>query len=395
MEQVTGFRGQYAALFGRPWPVWGAALLIGTLNAFLFAFDRPWTASDGARNWGDWVLVGLGVLERPDLLPPWLYSGSILNLGVLLGACAAALLSREFAIRVAPPPELLKGGLGGALMGVGAVMAFGCNIGGFVSALSALSLSGLVMMAGLGAGAYLGLRYLLWEAEHRPRWSAGRSYVFGAVDGRRAGALGLQPALGGLLLLALLALPLVYGGLGLAPQAGFLLFGVAFGVVFQRSRFCLVRAFREPFVTGDAEHTRAAALAVLVSMVGFSILKFTDLKDKGDWVFPGVWVGALAGGLLFGIGMVLAGGCGAGAIWRAGEGQVKLWVVVAGFALGAPLARLALAQSGLLPKLGRAVFLPQALGWGGAMGLVVLVMAAWYAFATWNEETGRFSAVGA
>jgi hypothetical protein len=33
-------------------------------------------------------------------------------------------------------------------------------------------------------------------------------------------------------------------------------------VIFQRSRFCLVRAFREPFMTGDAEHTRAAALAL-------------------------------------------------------------------------------------------------------------------------------------
>ena len=44
---------QYAAVFGRPWPVWGAAILIATVNVFLFAFDRPWTASDGLRNWGD------------------------------------------------------------------------------------------------------------------------------------------------------------------------------------------------------------------------------------------------------------------------------------------------------------------------------------------------------
>ena len=47
---------QYAAVFGRPWPVWGAAILVATVNVFLFAFDRPWTASDGLRNWGDWVL---------------------------------------------------------------------------------------------------------------------------------------------------------------------------------------------------------------------------------------------------------------------------------------------------------------------------------------------------
>src|SRR2546426_7199707 len=76
---------QYAVLFSRPWPVWGSAILVATVNVFLFAFDRPWTASDGMRNWGDWVLTGLGVVRRADLLAPWLYSGSLLNAGVLLG----------------------------------------------------------------------------------------------------------------------------------------------------------------------------------------------------------------------------------------------------------------------------------------------------------------------
>jgi hypothetical protein len=393
MEEHTGFREQYEALFGRPWPVWGAGLLLGTLNVFLFAFDRPWTASDGARNWGDWVLVGLGLLDRPDLIAPWLYSGSILNLGVLLGATAAALLSREFAVRVPAAPELLKGGIGGLVMGLGAVLAFGCNVGGFFSATSALSLSGFGMMAGLLAGAYLGLRYLLWEMEHRPGWSSGQAYVFGAARAGAAGRLGFQPVVGAALLATLVAVPFLYGRLGYAPQAGFVLFGVAFGVVFQRSRFCLVRAFREPFLTGEGDHTRAAAAAVILSMVGFSILKFADLKDQGDWVFPGVWRGAVVGGLLFGVGMVLAGGCGAGSIWRAGEGHVKLWGAVACFAVGVSLTRLVLTQQGWLQQLGTAVFLPQAIGWPAAMGLVVVVMAAWWAFATWNETARRFSAL--
>lgn len=117
------FTAHYDAIFRHPWPVWAAAVLVATVNVFLFAFDRPWTASDGMRNWGDWLLRGLGVLDRPDLLVPWLYSGSLLNLGVLLGGLAAALLSREFAIRVPPGGELLKGAAGGLFMGVGAVLA--------------------------------------------------------------------------------------------------------------------------------------------------------------------------------------------------------------------------------------------------------------------------------
>jgi hypothetical protein len=392
--RAAGFQGQYEAVFGHAWPVWGGALLVGTLNAFLFAFDRPWTASDGARNWGDWVLRGAGLIERPDLVAPWLYSGSVLNLGVLLGASAAALLSREFAVRVPVGPELAKGALGGLLMGCGAVLAFGCNVGGFFSALSALSGSGFGMMVGLGAGTVLGLRYLLWEMEHRPDWSAGRAVVFGATRSAGEGRSGLQPLLGVLLLAGLVVASLVYTRLGYVPQAVYTLFGVAFGVVFQRSRFCLVRAFREPFVTGEADHTRAAALALVVSLVGFSILKAVDLKDPRDWVFPGFWVGGLLGGLVFGVGMLLAGGCGAGAIWRAGEGHVKLWGTVACFALGASLTRLVLGQFGWLGKLGVPFFLPSVLGWGGAVSLVVLVAGAWYAFATWNEASGRFSMLG-
>src|SRR5438445_753673 len=171
---ASALRAQWDALVGRAWPVWGAALLVATVNVFLFAFDRPWTASDGLRNWGDWVLTGAGLVRLPYLMPSWIYSGSLLNLGVLLGGAAGALCAREFAIRVPARGELVKGAAGGVLMGVGATLAFGCNIGGFFSAVSALSLAGFAMMVGLGVGAFLGLRYLLWETAHRPRWSSGR-----------------------------------------------------------------------------------------------------------------------------------------------------------------------------------------------------------------------------
>jgi uncharacterized membrane protein YedE/YeeE len=381
---------QYAAVFGRPWPVWGAAILIATINVFLFAFDRPWTASDGLRNWGDWILRGVGIAHRADLVAPWLYSGSLIDLGVLLGGLTAALLAREFAVRVPPRGEAVKGLGGGLLMGIGAILAFGCNIGGFFSAVSALSLAGFGMMLGLGVGAFLGLRYLLWEMERRPQWSSGRARVYGAPTD---GASSRQPLIGLGLAAALLAVPFVYARTGYHPQGIFLLFGVVFGVVFQRSRFCLVRAFREPFMTGDAEHTRATALALAVSTLGFAVLKFADLKDKGDWVFPAAGVGAVAGGTVFGVGMTLAGGCGAGAIWRAGEGQVKLWLALVGFALGGALTRLVLAPRGVLQKLGWAVFLPGPLGWGLALVVTLAVLAAWALLATWNEDARVVSAL--
>ncbi|HEX9868608.1 MAG TPA: YeeE/YedE thiosulfate transporter family protein, partial [Candidatus Tectomicrobia bacterium] len=109
------------------------------------------------------------------------------------------------------------------------------------------------------------------------------------------------------------------------------------------------------------------------------------------WVFPGFWLGGLVGGTLFGVGMVLAGGCGAGSIWRAGEGHVKLWVAILGFSISGSLAREAMIRWQLRERMGTAVFLPNVTGWAPALWLVLAVLAAWYLFAAWNEKSGKLS----
>jgi len=380
---------QYEKVFVRPWPIIPSAMVIAALNVFLFAFDRPWTASDGVRNWGDSLFHWLGFVDQPDLLLPLLYSGSVLNLGLLLGGMAAALLSREFAVRLAPLSEIVKGSLGGLLMGWGAMLAFGCNIGGFFSALSALSASGLSMMSGLLIGAFLATRYLI--RQNRRLIDQGQIPVETAClapprPSRASTSFRWQPIAGLLLVLFLLAAVFLYRQLDYGRLASFLLFGVAFGLVFQRSRFCLVNAFREPFMTGQSEHARAAALALTLSMIGFAVLKSTDLKDASEWIFPSFWQGGLLGGTLFGVGMVLAGGCGAGSIWRAGEGHVKLWLAVFFFATGAAMMRQFLVRTDLIRQLGSAIFIPNAIGWAGALWSVVVLMALWYLLCGWNEQ---------
>ncbi|MGH7795592.1 MAG: YeeE/YedE thiosulfate transporter family protein [Candidatus Binatia bacterium] len=383
---------QYGKVFGRPWPVIPSALVIAALSVFLFAFDRPWTASDGLRNWGDWLLQSLGIAIQADLLSPHLYSGSVLNLGLLVGSSATALLSREFCVRPAPFDEIIKGVAGGLLMGWGAMLAFGCNIGGFFSALAALSASGAGMMAGLLVGGFIGTRYLI--RQNTQLISSGQLPFQSACQAAprpapAAAAFKLQPLAGVFVFLAILALGVFYHRLGHGRLAVFLSFGVAFGIIFQRSRFCLVNAFREPFMSGASEHARAAALALVLGTIGFTILKAADLKDASEWVFPSFWLGAMLGGVLFGLGMVLAGGCGAGSIWRAGEGQVKLWVALFCFAVGASMMRLALVRSDLIRQLGDAVFLPNVVGWAGAVWGVVALLIIWYLLASWTEQRKR------
>ena len=169
----AAFGNGYAKLFGQQWPVWVGGVLFGMLNVLLFAYERPWSAADGVRNWGDWMFNTLGV-TKSTIISPHLYSTSVLNLGIIGGALAAALLARQFQIRMAPPWELFKGLIGGGLMGVGASLAFGCNIGGFFSAMSALSMAGVAMMAGLIAGVFVGLKLLVWEVSYIsvPGWAS-------------------------------------------------------------------------------------------------------------------------------------------------------------------------------------------------------------------------------
>ena len=91
-ESINGaFRKGYERLFEKQWPIWIGGLLLGIGNVFLFAFDRPWTVSNGVRNWGDWLFNEIGVIQI-NVLPPNLFSSSVLCFGMIIGALVAALL---------------------------------------------------------------------------------------------------------------------------------------------------------------------------------------------------------------------------------------------------------------------------------------------------------------
>ena len=165
------------------------------------------------------------------------------------------------------------------------------------------------MMLGLMAGAVVGLKLLVWEVSYLdlPEWMSG-SGRNGSAPRRSETWRRLQPLAGVAVLAAGAALAFVYDGLDYTTRAGLLAFGLGIGVIMQRTRFCFVRAFREPFMTGHADATRAVAIAVVISTVGFTYLKWADFKDWDVFVRDSFWLGSLLGGFIFGIGMSLAGG---------------------------------------------------------------------------------------
>lgn len=107
--------------------------------------------------------------------------------------------------------------------------------------------------------------------------------------------------------------------------------GVVAGFAFQRSRLCFVSALRDLFLFGDTGMTRG-----IVALLGLTAL---IAPAATGWRLPGPSIGPapadlVLGGGLFGIGMVLAGSCASGALWRLGEGQRSQVWILAGLLAG-------------------------------------------------------------
>lgn len=110
-----------------------------------------------------------------------------------------------------------------------------------------------------------------------------------------------------------------------------ILVGVLFGFALQRGRFCMNSAFRDIILGRDFTLFKAVSAAILVEMIGFSIMAMTGVITLAPK--PLMWGANLVGGLVFGMGMVLAGGCASGITYRAGEGMVGAMVAISGFGL--------------------------------------------------------------
>ena len=108
------------------------------------------------------------------------------------------------------------------------------------------------------------------------------------------------------------------------PLWGGLVLGVLLGVVLQRSGFCARAALADAFEGKDKARLRSFLLAVLVTLLGTQLLAGFGLVQLGGTPYLRASVpllGLLIGGLLFGAGMMLAGGCPSRLIVRAAQGQ--------------------------------------------------------------------------
>lgn len=161
----------YSWLTG-PWPLIAGALALAAVNvSTLLLAGRPWGVTSAFALWGGKIALFLGIdihgwayWQRPGLsntLEQSIFTDitSVMNIGIMLGALLAAGLAGKFAPSFRLPlRSVVAAVLGGIMLGYGARIAFGCNIGAYFGGIGSTSLHGWLWFAAAFAGSSIGTK---------------------------------------------------------------------------------------------------------------------------------------------------------------------------------------------------------------------------------------------
>lgn len=145
------------ALAGRPWGVTSALAVWGAKGAMLVGVD--------VASWDYWQQAGNAKALANSL---WYDITSMMNFGIMLGALLAASLAGKFAPNFnIPKRSLIAAVVGGLMLGYGARLAYGCNIGAYFSGIASGSLHGWLWLvfAFIGNGIGVKLRPIFFPNE--------------------------------------------------------------------------------------------------------------------------------------------------------------------------------------------------------------------------------------
>ncbi|WP_226577889.1 YeeE/YedE family protein [Halobacillus litoralis] len=164
LKTTTGLK----KLWRGAWPLLLAAVILGVLNAITLAVrGNPWGITSAFALWGSKFIQLFGV----DVAN-WTYwsgnpaplnqtvladSTSVMNFGIILGAFIAASTQGNFKPGKIKPGIGIASIIGGILMGYGARLAYGCNIGAYFGGIASFSLHGWVWMIMALGGTYVAL----------------------------------------------------------------------------------------------------------------------------------------------------------------------------------------------------------------------------------------------
>jgi uncharacterized membrane protein YedE/YeeE len=173
IEAAPSPRQGLARFLRGPWPIVAGAVALALLNfVTLYLAGRPWGVTSAFALWGSKIAAAIGfdVASWPYWASPAnqaALNGSIFNdittvmdFGIILGALLAASLAGRFApVWKIPLRSAVAAIVGGLLLGYGARLAYGCNIGAYFSGIASGSLHGWIWLVAAFAGNVIGTRF--------------------------------------------------------------------------------------------------------------------------------------------------------------------------------------------------------------------------------------------
>ncbi len=357
-----------------------ALLAVGSVVFALLLAGKLWGITTGESQLGGHFMTALGY-PATDLayfgkfkLPDILASGPQVHVfGLLLGGLVAALSTGEFGIRAIPRGRtLLAAVAGGILLGYGSRLAAGCNIGNFWSAFPSAGLNAVTFFGGVLLGSFATVRTAVEKGWFLSPPSK-KTFTF-APRWQKVLAATLFASL---VLLTVLVPPSL-------PVTVWFWFGIFAAYIGYRSRLCFASAYRDLFVRAVPSGRNASAIAfgLLLQAAIFTPLFLMGTKLDFSLASGQGQLQVLLGGLLFGVGVVLLGGCIFSSAYRAGAGHVTSLIGwLSTIFIGMPLLTLHWDfWYGRVPR-----YLPDTSLWslGPGFGLIiaVLVPTAWLLYA--------------
>ncbi|WNQ11959.1 selenium metabolism membrane protein YedE/FdhT [Paenibacillus aurantius] len=392
MNEVKSLAARWFQQYWNPYLAMGAA---GVLSALYFGITGTVWAVTGEftrlgghimqsfgadiQNWSYFGLIGMKgtTFSRTDGWIVW---------GMFIGALIMILLSNNFKIRAPRQKRRYVQGLaGGIIAGFGARLALGCNLAAFFTGVPQFSFHAWLFMVSTALGTYFGVKLV------NTSWWKGRARLHKGntlAPAKPAGTV--QPYIGLLLALGYAVLIAVFFLTGRTMLGVAALFGAFFGILIERGQICFTSAFRDLWISGRATMTKAIIAGIAVSSVATLLILVAYGMDPITKIAA---PSTLVGGILFGLGIVMAGGCETGMMYRLMEGQIVFLPVFVGNILGASVLAYAWDHLGVyntLVKSGSKINWFVSMGPAGALTATLLLLGLAFAAAVYWERNYRF-----
>ena len=387
----------YQKIFKEYWNPYVAISIAGLVSALYFGITGTvWAVT------GEFTRLGGHMLEMFGVdISDWAYFNLIgmkgttfsrtdgwIVIGMLIGGLITILLSNSFKIRIPKQKRrLAQGFAGGIIAGFGARLALGCNLAAFFTGVPQFSFHSWIFMLTTAIGTFFGVKVV------STKWWRGKPALMkgslNAVVTEHVQKRNVQPIIGFIFAGLYSVLVIYFFATGKPMLAVACIAGALFGILIERGQICFTSAFRDLWISGRAVMSKAIAVGMIISVV----VTFFYIQSGSAAIIKIAAPSTAIGGLLFGFGIVLAGGCETGMMYRAMEGQVLYWVVGAGNIVGATLLAYGWDHLGIYSALvesGKPVNLVELWGPMGALFGTLAMLAAWLLLANWWEKRFRY-----